>query len=88
MEDALLMTNREKYHQSEGGSQLLEEPCLSLFGHYGEGQRLIDILEDKYPLPSTLSQATVDFITACKRDPSVTQGVPPIRQCHHHFVAS
>ena len=49
---------------------------------------MIDVLENDYPLPPTLSPAAVEFVNACKRDKTVFQGVSPIRDCFQAFVPS
>ena len=88
VESAILSNNRAKYRQCKGGSEFLSEPCLRLFGHYGEGPRVIDVLDNDYPLPSTLSASTVDFINTCKRDKIIFLGVAPIRDRFKAFVSS
>ena len=38
IEKLTLQTNEKKYHQTEdGGSQLLQDEFIDLFGNYGEG---------------------------------------------------
>ena len=52
----------------------LSEQSVEVLGPYGNDPRIIDILEDNYPIPAFYSDATREFIQACKRDPSVFKG--------------
>ena len=66
----ILSTNESKYHQTEGcGSQLMDDDFVNLFGSHGEGPRVIDvILLGDVDLPAHTSEATRDFLNACKSD--------------------
>lgn len=90
IEKLLLDTNELKYHQTEdGGSQLLDQEFIDLFGHYGEGPRVVDVLLGDATLPQSTSQATRDFLTACKIDPTTfTPTPPPILERYEKYKKS
>jgi len=51
VENAIIQSNEFKYHQTEGGSQLLE-PCLTCnIGTFDDGPRVNDILDGTYTAP-------------------------------------
>ena len=55
MKAALLQANKAKYHQTEGGSQLLLDKCIDLFGGYGEGDGDQSVLNGTMQYPSFLT---------------------------------
>ena len=54
-EAALLQANKAKYHQTEGGSQLLLDKCIDLFGGYGEGDGDQSVLNGTMQYPAFLT---------------------------------
>ena len=84
MEAALLATNERKYHQCEGGSQLLLDECIAIFGKYGEGEGINKVLEGNMVYPRFLTQDTRDFLESCKlKDPAnVMPQVDIVRRFH------
>ena len=78
VEDALLDTHREKYHQTEGSSGFLTPEGMALFGSFGEGPRVIDVLEGSFQSPPFISPATNNFFLACKRDTTVNIYTPSL----------
>ena len=71
MEKIILMSNEKKYHQTEGcGSQLLDDEFVELFGNYGDGPRVIDVLLGDIELPANTTDATKEFLQACQQDPT------------------
>ena len=90
IEKVILDTNERKYHQTEGcGSQLLDDEFIELFGHHGEGPRVVDVLLGTAVLPSSTSTATRDFILACKQDPTMfIPPPPPIMERYEKYVKS
>ena len=75
MEPAILSNNEAKYHMCEGGSILLEPESIELLGKYGEGPRVIDVLDGCMDYPDSFDSSTRAFLDACKRDPTVTNGI-------------
>ena len=88
IEEALLANNRRKYHQTEGACEFHSAQSVEVLGTCGDGPRVIDILEDRFPIPSFYSDATREFIQACRRDPSVFKGEDPIPARFSAFRAS
>ena len=62
--------NEVKMHQTEGGSQLLEDEFIADLGRFGEGPHSNNVLEGTYIPPITATEATVDFLKACKKPPN------------------
>ena len=62
--------NEAKMHQTEGGSQLLEDEFIADLGRFGEGPQSNNVLEGTYTPPITATAATADFLKACKKPPN------------------
>jgi len=67
VEKAIIECNERKYHQTEGGSQLLEPFLTRDIGTFGDGPRVTDILDGTYIPPPLSTDATISFLQACKR---------------------
>ena len=67
---------------------LLEQPCVDWFGNYGEGPRVVDVIENNGPLPEGISPATREFINACRHDPTVTHASSSLRDRYMAFKDS
>ena len=71
IEANIMKTNEAKYHQTEGGSQLLEEEFTAELGLHGEGPEIKKVLEGTYIPPPSATQATKDFLSACRSDSNI-----------------
>ena len=69
IEEAIITSNERKYHQTEGGSQLLDPPFISKLGKHGEGLETENVLNGDFVFPPNTSDATKDFLNACKIHP-------------------
>jgi len=67
MEATVIMENERKYHQTEGGSQLLDDVFWVDFSSFGEGPAIDAVLNGTYEPPAHSTQATKDFLAACKK---------------------
>ena len=67
MEKAIIQSNEQKYHQTVGGSQLLEPFLTRDIGTFGDRSRVNEILDGTYVPPPSSTDATIDFLQACKR---------------------
>ena len=54
-----------------------------MFGHYGEGPRVVDVLLGTVDLPSSTTASTRDFLQACKINPTITLPLPPPIMDHY-----
>ena len=89
MEVALLATTEGKYHECEGGSQLLLDECIAIFGKYGEGEGINKVLEGNMVYPRFLTQDTRDFLESCKlKDPTNVMPQVDIVRRFHNFKKS
>jgi len=82
VEKAIIESNERKYHQTEGGSQLLEPFLTRDIGTFGDGPRVTDILDGTYIPPPSSTDATISFLQACKRPDnfiSTTPKTAPVR---------
>ena len=71
IDTACAAENQRKYHLTEGGtSQFLTERFIQDLGHHGEGKEVQNILNGTYTAPHESTQATIDFLAACKTDPT------------------
>ncbi|GFH55416.1 hypothetical protein CTEN210_11892, partial [Chaetoceros tenuissimus] len=85
MERVILNENEKKYHQTEGGSQLLDQEYVKLLGNYGEGPATASVLDGTFIFPEGTSQSTRDFIEACKELDEIE--VPPYEDSlEDHFA--
>ena len=75
VEQAIITCNEKKYHQTEGGSQLIMPDLVNDLGHCGDGHRVNDVLNGTYDPPEGTSDATRDFLQACQR-PETVQEIP------------
>lgn len=74
VERLIIQENEQKYHQTEGSTDLLSQDFFEKLGQYGEGPEVDDVLNGSFEFPPNTSQATIDFIQHCKR---VEQLPPP-----------
>ena len=58
--------NEAKYHQTEGGSQLLTKPFLKNLGEFGNGPEVINMLNGSYVPPTSSSLTIKSFLDECK----------------------
>ena len=65
--ERLIAKPTEKWHQIEGGSELLKEEFTSKLGKYGEGPDFHKVLIGTFIPPEGSSETTKDFIIACKK---------------------
>ena len=79
IEEILLETAKIKLHQAEGSSQLLEAFLQKDIGKFGEGPKVEAILDGTYIPPEGTSDATKDFLKACKR-PDDFEPTPPMTE--------
>ena len=84
VEVAVIQENERKYHQTEGGSQLLDDVFKVDFGSFGEVLEIDAVLNGTYEPPAHASQPTKVFLTACKRPdqppPTPRQGLCPFME--------
>jgi len=67
VEAAIIKSNERKYHQTEGGSQLIEPFLTRDIGTFGDGPKVTEILDGTYSPPPESTDATIAFLEACKR---------------------
>jgi hypothetical protein len=67
VEKAVMAENERKFHQTEGGSQLLSDRFVRDIGKFGNGPSVANILEGTYDHPPEATEATKDFLNACQR---------------------
>ena len=66
IENLTIKANEAKYHQTEGGSQLLQPSFATSLGAHGKGPDINKVLDGTYLPPPNTSIATSDFLTSCK----------------------
>ena len=66
VEKAIIKSNEKRYHQTEGGSQLISDAMVQDLGSYGDGPRVEEVLNGTYTPPPGTSEATKDFLQACQ----------------------
>ena len=76
VESAIIQSNERKYHQTEGGPQLIEPFLTRDIGTFGDGPKVDDILDGTYSPPPASTDATVAFLEACKRPDNLTPNTP------------
>ena len=59
VEKVVMAENERKFHQTEGGSQLLSDRFVRDIGKFGDGPAVEEVLET--------TEATKEFLTACKQ---------------------
>lgn len=74
VERLIIQENERKYHQTEGGTELLNQEFLDKLGQYGEGPEVDNVLNGTFEYPDNTSPATKEFLQHCKR---VDQLPPP-----------
>ena len=72
IEKVISQVNENKYHQTEGGSQLLDKEFIERLGLHGEGPEVKDVLQGHFNFPPSTSPATKEFLQACQRPSSMT----------------
>jgi len=89
VESAVMRENERKYHQTEGGSQLLDSIFQKDFGSFGEGPAMDEVLQGTYAIPPHATQATKYFLEACKAPDSFeTLSVNPIVSRYRDYAHS
>jgi len=73
---AIIKSNERKYHQTEGGSQLLEPFLTQDIGTFGDGPKVNKILAGTYSPPPSSTDATIAFLEACKRPENFIESTP------------
>ena len=66
MEKVYAESNEKQWHQTEGGSQLLEREFIRKLGTYGEGPEMHKVMDGSFIYPNCTTPATKEYITACK----------------------
>ena len=72
MEEVIAISNEHKWHQTEGGSELLYKEMIELLGHYGEGPDIDKVLNGTFIPSMTASLATKVFLPTYKIHEGVT----------------
>ena len=89
VESAVMRENERKYHQTEGGSQLLDSIFQKDFGSFGEGPAMDEVLQGTYAIPPHATKATRDFLEACKAPDSFeTPSADPIVHRYRDYAHS
>ena len=71
MEDYIIKSNQEKYHQTEDSCPFLQEPLLSDFGYHGEGANFEAFCRGEYNIPNCVDSHTREFIQVCQQNNTV-----------------
>jgi len=66
VEHAIINSNERKYHQMEGGSELLSDALVQDLGCFGKGPMVEQVLNGTYVPPPGTSATTTDFLQACQ----------------------
>ena len=66
MEKVIAVANEKKWHQTEGGSELLSNEMIELLGNYGEGSEVRKVMQGTFVPPANTSRATKDFYRPAK----------------------
>ena len=64
VEYAIINSNKRKYHQTEGGSELLSDALVQYLACYDRGPLVEQVLNGTYVPPPGTSAATTDFLQA------------------------
>jgi sensor c-di-GMP phosphodiesterase-like protein len=64
VEKAIMEENERKFHQTEGGSQLLSARFVRDIGKFGDGPAVPEVLAGTYVYPPETTDATKDFLAA------------------------
>ena len=78
MEKVIASSNEKQWHQTEGGSQLLQDEFIEKLGNHGEGPEIHKVMDGSFIYPNSTSTATKEFLSACK----VNKGVEKINTSH------
>ena len=65
MEQAIIESNRHKYHQCEQTCSFLQEPLVNDFGYHGEGPQMSKFFDGTYNIPADLDEYTKDYLRVC-----------------------
>ena len=84
VEKAIVECNEKKYHQTEGGSQLITPALVNNLGLCGDGPRVHEVLNGTYEPPPGTTDATRDFLRACKQ-PDNMQAPPDLPTPHRYW---
>ena len=66
MEKIIIQSNEAKFHQTEGGSQLLEDDIIATLGSHGEGPHIPNVLQGTFIPPESASEDTIEFLNSCR----------------------
>ena len=69
MENTIIPTNREKFHQCENSCPFLQDPLLQDFGFHGEKEGYNRFLNNEYIVPPSVDETTAEFINLCQGHP-------------------
>ena len=72
IDEAMVLGNERLGYQTEGGSRLLSPAYIKILGHHGKGPDTDPVLNGKFIFPDNTTDATRDFILACKSTPDVS----------------
>ena len=71
IENFCAQENEKKHHLTENGnSQLLNDDFIKDLGLHGEGPEVSSVMKGTYIPPISATEATSDFLAACKAHPS------------------
>ena len=87
LEEAIINSNRHKYHQTEDTCPFMKEPLVSDFGHLGQGPKTEKVLRGTYQPNPLLSPQTKDFIELC-RFPEEEIIINPLNRSLTYFTKS
>ena len=57
----IIPINRAKFHQCESSCPFLQEPLVSQFVFYGEGEAMQEVLNGTYTIPESVDEFTKDY---------------------------
>jgi hypothetical protein len=73
VEKAVMADNERKFHQTEGGSQLLSDRFVRDIGKFGDGLAVEEILAGTYAHPTESTEATKNSLRACQRPANLVE---------------
>ena len=76
IEEKTIQANEVKYHQTEGGSQFLQNDFIASLGHHGEGPDINKVLQGNYTPPPSASLETQEYLSSCHFDGSPPPSTP------------
>ena len=76
MEQAIIDSNRIKYHQCEQSCPFLQPPLVQDFGFCGEGPQMENFMQGTYTIPEDIDEYTRDYIQVCMNSTSSKNAMP------------